>query len=369
MGGSNQDDASAEQTRVITMISGSLPPEACGVGDYTRRLVSALSKHAVSVCVFTTIAPDRCLDPELDIRPTVRRWNFLGLPDLLREIVATNPDIVHLQYPTSAYGAGLLPQLLVLTRRPFVVTIHEASTTNILYRLALYPFLVLADRVIATTTFEADYLVRMYPPVRRRLSVIQIGSNIPSAPTRRRERKVVVYFGLIAPHKCLEDFLRLARSAQESSEDWEFRIIGKVPHKRQSYADGLRMASRDLRLTWHLGLSEGQVADQLAGASAAYLPFPDGASSRRGSLAAALVNGLPTITTHGAATPRELVARENILYADSPEVALSRIREVFSNISLSRNLSSGAIEYGRNLSWERIAEQHEAVYDGMARRR
>jgi glycosyltransferase involved in cell wall biosynthesis len=337
------------------------------VGDYARRLASALSSQTVSVLVFTTIAPAKDPDLGLDIRPVVRRWNFAGLPNLLRQINAASPDIVHLQYPTIAYGAGLLPQLLVLTRRPFIVTIHEASFSRILRRLALYPFLVFADRVVATTSFEADYLRRMYPPVRRRLSVIRIGSNIPPAPERARDDNVVVYFGLIAPQRGIEDFLRLARLAHDRGEGWEFRIIGRVPRKGQPYADALLEASEDLPLSWLLDLSEDEVADQLAGASAAYLPFPDGASSRRGSLAAALVNGLPTVTTHGAATPRELVDGETVMFTDSAEEALGRIRVIFSDGQLSQTLSSGARRYGERLSWERIAGQHAALYIDVAR--
>lgn len=337
------------------------------MGDYTYRLAGALLEQTVTVCLLTTIDPERSPNPGFDVRPVVKRWNCIGLPNLLRQIKAANPDIVHLEYPTMAYGAGFLPQLLVLTRRPFVVTIHEASASHILRRLALYPFLLLADHVVATTSFEADYLARMYPPVRRRLSVIHVGSNIPAAPAHGRKGNVVVYFGLIAPHKGLEDFLSLARSAQARGEAWDFRIIGKVPKRRKSFADELRAASRGLPLTWHLDLPEDQVADQLSGASAAYLPFPDGASGRRTSLAAALVNGVPTITTRGPATPLELVAGENILYADSPETALSRIREVFSDRQLSQSLSSGAVRYAKSLSWRRVGEQHAALYREVTR--
>src|SRR5664280_100229 len=151
MDGPHRTESGIGRTRVI-LVSGSFPPDACGVGDYTYRLVSALPKQTISVRVFTTIAPARSLDPELDICPTVRRWSFIGLPILSRRIKAADPDIVHLQYPTIAYGAGLLPQLLVLTRRPFIVTIHEASASHMLRRLALYPFLILADHVVATTS-------------------------------------------------------------------------------------------------------------------------------------------------------------------------------------------------------------------------
>lgn len=54
------------------------------------------------------------------------------------------------------------------------------------------------------------------------------------------------------------------------------------------------------------GLEAEAVAEQLAQASVALLPFPDGASFRRGSLLAAAACGVPIVTRHGHDTPETL---------------------------------------------------------------
>jgi glycosyltransferase involved in cell wall biosynthesis len=355
-------------TNRVLLVSGSLPPEACGVGDYASRLATALTHAGMDVQILTTAGPERAERAKVDLRATVRSWSIFNLAAVRKQIRELRPGVVHLQYPTVAYGAGLMPQALVLSGAPFVVTIHEASISHVLRRMSLYPFLVLADRVIATTRFEADFLVRMYPPARGKMAVIPIGSNIPPAPPRPHDGGVV-YFGLIAPNKGLESFLSVAGMARDAGQDWRFQVVGTPQSKRRSYARSLYEASRRLGIEWHANLPAEEVAAHLAAAGAVYLPFPDGASLRRGSLIAALVNGAPVVTTRGRATPGELVVDETVVFANSPETAYGRIKDLFSRADLGDELSRRAIEYARRFSWPRIAEQHASLYAEVASKR
>ncbi|WP_232203542.1 glycosyltransferase family 4 protein [Rubrobacter xylanophilus] len=346
----------------MLMISGSLPPRVCGVGDNAFRLAAALSEAGMNVEILTTTGPVPDDSLGVDIHASVRNWNLLRLSEAMREIRAIRPDIVHLQYPTAEYKAGLLPQALVLSRVPLVVTIHEASYVHILRRISLYPFLILADRVVATTRFEADFLVGLYPSVRKKLSVVSIGSSIPAGPVLVRDRNTIMYFGLIAPRKGIEEFLELADLAGEAGKPWTFRIVGALSSRWREYAQELHKDALSLSVEWHLNLSAEEVAKHLASVGAVYLPFPDGASLRRSSLIAALVNSSPIITTRGGSTPSDLVDGENVLFANSPEVALKKIQRLVSDAELSRRLSCGAAEYGKRFSWSQIAEQYIDLY-------
>lgn len=348
----------------VLLISGSLPPRICGVGDYVYRLAAAISEVGPDIQVLTTAGPVR-VGAGFSVRAGVRGWGFSHLPDAIREIRSASPDIVHLQYPTAEYGAGLLPQALALSRVPFITTIHEASYSHILRRASLYPFLAFVDQVVATTSFEANYMVRMYPPVRARISVIPVGSSIPAVHTRSRDRNVIVYFGLVAPNKGLEDFLRLAKLAKASGEHWIFQVVGTPPSKHDTYAKNLRYAARSLAVEWRSNLPAEEVAQHLANAGAVYLPFPDGASLRRTSLIAALLNGSPVITTRGEATPKGLTDGEKVVYADSPETALEAVGTITSNPGFGDRLSRGAVKYAERFSWPEIARQHVALYESV----
>jgi glycosyltransferase involved in cell wall biosynthesis len=349
----------------ILLISGNFPPSACGVGDYTHRLATALSQTGLDVQLLTTAGPVLADAAGVNVRASVRSWNLFRVAEVLKEIRAAKPDIVHVQYPTAAYGMGLLPQALALSRIPFVVTIHEASYAHVLRKLSLYPFLVFADHVVATTQFEASFLARMYPPAHKKLSVIPLGSNVPVEQARSRDMGTVVYFGLIAPRKGLEDFLTLAGLAGGSGESWTFRVVGMPPPRWEPYARELRDASLSLPVEWCLSLPPEKVSEHLAGAGAVYLPFPDGAALRRGSLIAALANGSPVITTHGDASPDDLTDGEKVVYADSPEVAFKAVKRITSDPEFGRRLSLEAAGYGERFSWPEIADRHAALYEGV----
>lgn len=299
----------------------------------------------------------------VDIHASVRSWRLAYAHKVLKKIHSIGADLIHLQYPTIAYGTGLLPHSLIFSKIPLIVTIHEASYAHILRRISLYAFLIFAKRIIATTPFEAKFLSAMYPLVQEKLIVVPIGSNIPLGPMCTRDSDVIMYFGLIAPKKGLEDFLDLAALAQKANKSWRFWIVGAVSSKWRKYAQELRKNAACLPVEWHLNLSAEAVANYLASAKAVYLPFPDGASLRRGSLIAALVNGVPIITTHGKATPPDLEEGKEVLFASSPQSALKKIERLVSDTELSSKLSYKATRYGEKFCWTRIAEQHINLYE------
>jgi glycosyltransferase involved in cell wall biosynthesis len=347
----------------VLLVSGTLPPRVCGVGDYTAMLSGALSDEGLDVEVLTTSGPVTVEHTGVQMRARVGGWNPLHIREVVQEIRTANPNIVHLQYPTAEYGAGLLPQMLVSLGRPFIVTIHEASIAHVLRKASLYPFLMFADRVVATSRYEGNFMSRMHPRVGKRLSVISVGSNIPSTTPRTRDASIA-YFGLIAPNKGVEDFLKLAEMAKAAGEKWKFSVIGLTQPRHLSYAEGLRSASRSLPVEWLSGLPDRDVAQRLARSGAVYLPFPDGASLRRGSLAAALTNGAPVITTRGSATPLDMLDDGDVVaFADSPGAAFEKSREILSDTAPAERLSRGARQYAERFAWPRIARRHVALYE------
>lgn len=320
-------------------------PGSCGVLDYSLRLATALKAQGVAVTLARGIRNDR-----------------LSLRALAAEIRACRPELLHIQYPMARYGASLLP--LVAAWVPGVrtlVTLHEFSQAHPLRRLAALAFSRAAALVFTTAQEEQAYW-RWYPWSRGRTRVIPLGSNIPwLADAGKRDLDAVCYFGQIRPQRGLEAFIELVRLAQRQAPQLRFRVLGAVPAGREDYCRELRGLAADLpQLDWALDGSDDAVAQRLAATGFVYLPYPDGASGRRGSLLAALGNGALVITTQGAQTPPELSGA--VRFASSPVDALAQIATLRGDPEAQHRQRAAARAWSRVHEWSAIADAHRALY-------
>ena len=87
------------------MITGSFPPDICGVGDYTDVLVKNLKRKKIDIGVFN-----------------YKDWKLKKIFRIKNEICKERSDIYHLQYPTQGYGYSLVPSFLSLLffRKKFI---------------------------------------------------------------------------------------------------------------------------------------------------------------------------------------------------------------------------------------------------------
>jgi glycosyltransferase involved in cell wall biosynthesis len=329
----------------IAFVTGSYPPDTCGVGDYTSRLAHALQRDGMGIQIVR--------------RPT---WHVSNLKNILVEIRAGKSDLVHIQYPTAGFGTHLTPQLLSLAI-PCVVTIHEFSEAHILRKLSLYPFFLRSRHIIFTTPFEQAFGLRRAPWIARRSSVIPVGSAITIGKPRERDPYEIVYFGLFRPKKGIEEVLDLALLVKQRGLPYRIRMIGKPFPPGSSYYQELFDRSAGLPVQWENDRDDQSVADLLSACSFAYMPFPDGASGRRTSLLALLANGAATITTRGSHTPPGL--ETGVLFAESPEQALRKIEGLHSDRDALSRLSAAGRAYAARFSWESIAGQHRVLYESL----
>ncbi len=330
----------------IRLVTGSVPPEVCGVGDYTWRLAEAIRSKG--------------LDVDISV---VKRFFSSEASEVLRGRQGKG-EIVHIQYPTLGAGYGMASQALSILR-PCVVTLHEFSRVHWLRRVASLPFL-LRSHLIFTSQFERGHAARILPPIEGRSDIIPIGSNIaPCAADSSDVRSEIVYFGLLAPKKGLECVLQLASSLRVRGDGTPVRIIGATVPKFQAFADAFISRCAENSILLSLNETPGRVADLFAKARCAYLPFPDGASDRRGSLRALLAAGVPCITTAGRETAEEV--RNIVCFADSPDAAALLVEKLFRDECYWRDLSHRSAKYAETFSWCAIAESHLRLYTRFLR--
>lgn len=329
----------------VLMITGSYPPDICGVGDYVGKL-------------YNTVDSLDALDLQLYHS---RDWSLGSLFRHIRNIRSKKADVLHMQYPTEGYGYSMLPQMLALVfRKRLILTLHELSNRNLLGKLATILFLFIARRIIFTIAEEQAYAAKICPWIRRKSEVINIGSNIPRVSTDRERSYEVASFGHIRPVKGIETFIELAAKAKEQRLPWRFLIAGQILPKYEDYYQQLRLSTRELNVTWITNMDDYEVSRLLQSSAAAYFPYPDGVSLRRGTFFAALVNGVPVITTKGDKTPADF--GEMFYLANNTADVIPAVQDILDGSVASLEKQERSKVYARRFDWQHIAEQHLSVY-------
>jgi glycosyltransferase involved in cell wall biosynthesis len=325
----------------VCLIVGDNYTQHCGVKDYAELLGKALEKIGL---VAEVMAP-----PDWGVR------SFLHFCEKLRR---RQFDILHVQYPSIGNRKSLCPHFVGIMRvaKRVVVTLHEYTSMPISQRASTHLFRWTADQLLFTSEKESTRYGRS--SVMKR--VILIGSNIPAFSPVLPRTPTVLYFGQIRREKGLEKFLELARHSLQLSKPFKYQVIGSVPHRHEAYYKAIR-ANSVPEVEWLIDLPFERVAQLMASSLAAYLPFPDGASYRRGSLLATLTNGLPSITTVGSATPRDMI--DVLLPAISPGEALPHLERLFGSPGEAQALSCAARSFAEKFCWTEIARQHQEVYN------
>lgn len=328
----------------VAMIVGDDQTLHCGVKDGAYQLAEALAPLGFDVDV---LAPEA--------------WSFSAVWKFVGRLRQGRYDILHVQYPSIGYRGSLAPHVLGLLRiaRATVATIHEFSTFTRLQQLSTHLFRWSGNTILFASEFERSQFNRRLGLLGATQVVFPVVSQVPCVPPSSGRDATVVYFGQIRPGKGLEAYLDLARHSIRLGRHYQFHAIGSISKAHQAYARSL-VAKAAPEVRWSFDLSFEEVGAILGRSFAAYLPFPDGASERRGSLAAAWFNGLPVLSQIGAATTPTI--RELLVVVHNLEEALTALDKLGERPQEWERISRGLREYSENRTWAHVARRHADTY-------
>lgn len=319
----------------IDVVFPRLPPAIDGIGDHSAILARELARQGAEVRLVGRITPaDADIIRQRYGVEAVNGWPSGRLRDvgpLLRVLADGGADVVLLQFEQFAYGTrGFNPAISSLFRRlaraapgiQRVLYAHEnytypgsvSHTVMWTYQRRQFRRLVRdAQRVLVSTEAWAR---------RDRLDgavVLPVFSNIPVAAARQSAEPgtiaPAVWFGYLddarAPY-----FTAALAVLRERTPDLELVYAGIDAARAEALAGdaGFR------RLTVAVRPPAAEVSQLLSRSRLALAPFPDGASSRRGSMMAALEHGCCVVTNVGPstdATTRQLVQDGMVVAAGS----------------------------------------------------
>jgi len=315
-------------TPTVHILTGEYPPQCGGVGDYTRLVADALTTGGFAVHVWCPAVTDAVMDGVMLHR----------LPDvfgqasrqMLESALTATPGTVLLQYVPNALGArgANLPFCLWLRRMrgrgaDVRVMFHEpyfyfswghplGNVLALVQRAMAAVLLRASDIVYLSTETWVRYLRPLAAP-ETSMVVSPIPSTVqseadPRDVSRWRARHegqdgdaaVVGHFGTYGDHLARE-LVRVVPVILYSHSKARFVCIGQGS---DSFVERLCRKNPSLarRIDGTGAISHADIAAALRACDVVVQPYPDGVTTRRTSVMAALANGVPTVTTAGALT-------------------------------------------------------------------
>lgn len=337
----------------MILVTGTYPPEQCGVADYSYCLIN--SEEGVKTNWKLLYTKD---------------LSFKGFRATLKSIKESGESVVNLQYPSRGYGMSLFPHILcvylrLFTRKKLVVTIHEFTQLGWKGLLCSYIMLLFANKLIFTNEFERTSAIKKLSCVKSKSTVIRIFSNIPQSANivKLSERTYDIgCFGYIRPLKGIENFIETVASLKKIyKEPIKAYILGETWPELQEYTTKIRKMADEAGIVMMEGRSDSEVADILADTKIAYLPYPDGLSERRGSFLAFVRNLALIVSTEGPFVTEAQRANLKVVKEDEAAAVLN---EIFSLSAEELNEEQDKVEaFVKNelpSSWNEVVEQYNS---------
>lgn len=376
----------------ICIIFPTYPPnyQRDGIGDYTRILVEHLREKGHDVRV---IASGRYTgDDSKVIKIGSGAWGLPELAKVLGYVRRESFDIVNMQYSPVSYGPGMIFKLLPLFFRGlcpdsrFIATFHTLVGGDRVSRLNAIILSVFSHAVVGTNeeiTFLFKKWLRIFVG---KYSQVPIGSGIfPSTESRDLARKELIEkygirqdavilsnFGFINPGKGIENIVS-AVSRLEGKDRYKLFLIGAEREEdseyRRAISDWIKAEGVENNVVW-IGEEDGaKVSNILKGSDIYVAPYSDGISIRRSSLMAAIVNGLPVISTLPRVEAPYFKHGENVLLVEKGDVLqlASAIERLADDVAMRDRLSANILKLAAEFDGRGIAGRMAKCYaDALA---
>ena len=357
----------------ICLMGGDEPGVRCGVTDYSRRLAQELRLEGTRVLEVVRggsggvgFGADGCL------RLSGGWKNPIALALTLIGAKRAGCNVVHVEYPTVAYGRSLGISLVGWMVRflglSFVYTAHEFSSYGPLGHVRQLPSLYAADAVVAVDEQERDAILE-YLPAGAEVHLIHIGSNISrfagSASDVQQLRAslagpgttVAAFFGFVLPSKHFHEILRAMAELKGSERlSTKLLLVGELDPANGYQAEALNLIkglglTDDVITTGYLPAEN--VGLYLRAADYALLPTDHGASVRNGSFLAAYQEGIEVVTS----APKGDFPFHDVRFLDTNDV-----EGIKKAIVAEQKREIPRYDRDVDFGWKRVARSHANLY-------
>jgi glycosyltransferase involved in cell wall biosynthesis len=238
------------------------------------------------------------------------------------------------------------------------------------------------SHAIIATNDEIIYLIEKWMEVfRGKTFLVPIGANVQRSGMSREEARkkleieyglksnavIMVNFGFCYPGKGVETIIKTVKNLDDRDRFYVI-MMGAVRKGDEDYRRAIqnliRMNGLDGNFVWIPEVDAEKASDILMGSDIFIAPYDEGVSIRRGSLMAALANGLPVVSTAPRIAIPYFKSGENVILAERGKIPglVSAVERLCGDKELREKISKNALELAKRFDWDVIAEETEKVY-------
>lgn len=371
------------------LITGEYPPQSGGVSDYTAVLARALAAAGCDVHVWAPAVEGA--EPggsRVQVHRLADGFGDAGLHALTAELDRLpGPHTILVQYVAQAFGARGMnvgfcrwvqhrarehrDDVRVMFHEPFYpFTVWPLHTNMLALVNRMMAVLLLSDIRVAYVSTEAwQRRLRRYAPRARRFVWVPIASSVPKAVDETRIAEWRAWLAPAPETRVVGHFGTYGALVTQLLEPTLARLLAQQRHVRVCLigAGGEALASHlcantadwRARVTATESLPADEVSACIRACDVMLQPYADGASGRRTTLMAALVNGMPVVTNRGTATETEWETSQAVVFADRarPEAMSDAVVRLLEDRERCRRVGeAGAELYARRFDIARTVE-------------
>jgi glycosyltransferase involved in cell wall biosynthesis len=367
-------------------------PRRCGIATFTTDLAAAISATfpAIECPVVALTDHGRQYSYGRNVRFEIHEGDLAAYRRAADYLNVSGVDVLCVQHEYGIFGGKSGSHLLSVlgdVRMPVVTTLHTIlSAPNASQRLVMDEVIRLSDRLVVMSHHGIGILREVHGVKADKIDFVPHG--IPTLPSREASRErlgvgdsfQLLTFGLISPDKGLEYVIDALPSVVERYPNTVYVIVGAThPHIQEQYGETYRrsLQQRALRLGveknvvfYDRFVDADELGEFLAAADVYITPYLNPEQITSGTLAYALGNGKPVISTPYQYAREVLADGRGILVPmrDSAALAEAVERLIRDRRELDR-LSEKAAEYGRSMTWPSVAKQYVASFERAQRER
>lgn len=383
---------SGDMARIAYITSTYPDYEKCGTGIYAGYLTQALAQQGHEIHIITTAIPEiKNTFGKIQIHKIMKSWNPTDLPRFFQTMAQIQPDLVHINHPTSIAAAkskvlvNLLPGLIKGTWQiPVVTTIHEFNNLSLLGRLKIMPMLLASEAITVTNEAYKKSLMEHIPEgLHHRINVIDIGAlfapNLQiSSGSKEREKwglkptdKVIGFVGFITPPKGFHNLIESAGPLLKSHPEYKILALSSWNQSNPAYRQKILDLIDKHGITnqvIHTGyLDDQSLWEALSAVDLAAFPFDFPVEERSSAtLRQVLYHGRPTIVWANNIDYQEHGLRHGKNIWLSPHKNSGELRKniqfLMEDEPTRKLLAEGTTVFKDELGFDRISNEFSRLY-------